>query len=393
MYAVCVFAFSLHTTTIVRSSRVLLTELDAVVVKRNFIPPRYAGGRKRFQSNLGRGPATSILLNSAGRRRRPACNDSEVDGQHAMTAKSTTQLKRPIDDSRSHSQCLTAELMSRLTGSYRLLSTTTATAERLPQPDSVPQQQQGTPARTSAPYTTREELPARTDWKRDSRRKRRADTPGPRSQGDRARRRANAFGRTRRREKRETSTAGPPHEAECEAERAGSAGELRAPPSRGCTSPPATQEVFRVFRVRELAGRSGSASETPPLNPPRRSKEVGVAHRHNSRQQGKRYRPATNEGTGNAAGCKADLTSTTSLPAPPPQKTRPRNRDAQRHQYVGAWEGVAPVCRCVRQTAARKGKEGKGAFRPKAYWLSSRGGPASRHLSTLSAWGGYGACP
>ena len=28
--------------------------------------------------------------------------------------------------------------------------------------------------------------------------------------------------------------------------------------------------VFRVFRVRELAGRSGSSSETPPLNPPRR---------------------------------------------------------------------------------------------------------------------------
>ena len=27
---------------------------------------------------------------------------------------------------------------------------------------------------------------------------------------------------------------------------------------------------IRVFRVRELAGRSGSASETPPLNPPRR---------------------------------------------------------------------------------------------------------------------------
>ena len=27
---------------------------------------------------------------------------------------------------------------------------------------------------------------------------------------------------------------------------------------------------FRVFRVRELAGRSGSASKTPPLNPPRR---------------------------------------------------------------------------------------------------------------------------
>ena len=127
-------------------------------------------------------------------------------------------------------------------GSYRLLSTTTATAERLPQPDSVPQQQQGTPARTSAPYTTREELPARTDWKRDSRRKRRAGTPGPRSRGDRARRHSNAFGRTCGRGKRETSTAGPPHEAECEAERAGSAGELQAPPSRGCTSPLATQE-------------------------------------------------------------------------------------------------------------------------------------------------------
>ena len=28
--------------------------------------------------------------------------------------------------------------------------------------------------------------------------------------------------------------------------------------------------VFRVFRVRELAGRSGSSSKTPPLNPPRR---------------------------------------------------------------------------------------------------------------------------
>ena len=37
---------------------------------------------------------------------------AKADGQHAMTAKSTTQLKRPIDDSRSHSQCLTAELMS-----------------------------------------------------------------------------------------------------------------------------------------------------------------------------------------------------------------------------------------------------------------------------------------
>ena len=118
---------------------------------------------------------------------------------------------------------------------------------------------------------------------------------------------------------------------------------------------------FRVFRVRELAGRSGSSSETPPLNPPKRPKEVGVAHRHNSRQQGKRYRPATNEGTGNVVGRKANLTSTTSLPAPPPQKTRPRNRDAQRHQYVGAWEGVAPVCRCVRQTAARKGKKEGGA--------------------------------
>ena len=72
-------------------------------------------------------------------------------------------------------------------GSYRLLSTTAATAERLPQPGSVPQQQQGTPARTSAPYTTREDLPARTDGKGDSRRKRRAYTPGrARSSSERA---------------------------------------------------------------------------------------------------------------------------------------------------------------------------------------------------------------
>ena len=35
----------------------------------------------------------------------------------------------------------------------------------LPQPDSKPQQQQGTPARTSAPDTTREEFPAWTDGK------------------------------------------------------------------------------------------------------------------------------------------------------------------------------------------------------------------------------------
>ena len=33
---------------------------------------------------------------------------------------------------------------------------------------------------------------------------------------------------------------------------------------------PSRLEYFRVFRVRELAGRSGSSSETPPLNPPRR---------------------------------------------------------------------------------------------------------------------------
>ena len=76
-----------------------------------------------------------------------------------------------------------------------------------------------------------------------------------------------------------------------------------------------------------------------------------------------------------AVGSKADLVSTTPLrsrlsplvpclatfalfPHPPVCRLCtaavrcPRNRDAQRHQYVGAWEGVAPVCRCVRQTAA-----------------------------------------
>ena len=107
---------------------------------------------------------------------------------------------------------------------------TTAIAECLPQPDSEPQQQQGTPARTSATYTTREELPARTDGKRDSRRKRRADTPGPRSRGDRARRHANVFLVERAGGKgREASTAGLPHEAECEAARARSAGHCEPP--------------------------------------------------------------------------------------------------------------------------------------------------------------------
>ena len=98
---------------------------------------------------------------------------------------------------------------------------------------------------------------------------------------------------------------------------------------------------------------------------------------------------------------------TSTRPDQPRQHTRPasfarsalalqggaQNRDAQRHQYVGGWEGVAPVCRCVRQTAARKGRGGKGAFHPKTYWLSSRGGPAHRHLSTLSAWGGVRCLP
>ena len=68
-------------------------------------------------------------------------------------------------------------------------------------------------------------------------------------------------------------------------------------------SPSSWTRVFRVFRVRELAGRSGSASETPPLNPPRRSKEVGVARHHPPRkQQGKRYSPANA-----AANCDSTL--------------------------------------------------------------------------------------
>ena len=104
---------------------------------------------------------------------------------------------------------------------------------------------------------------------------------------------------------------------------------------------------------------------------------------------------------GGVGGSDTQTSTFTLCPRPPgccaPRGTAavrcPRNRDAQRHQYVGAWEGVAPVRRCVRQTAARKGKEGKGAFRPKAYWLSSRGGPARRHLSTLSAWGGVRCLP
>ena len=137
--------------------------------------------------------------------------------------------------------------------------TTTAqqrhTAERLPQPGSVAQQQQGTPARTSAPYTTREELPARTDGKGDSRRKRRAGTPGPRSRGDRARRRANAFGRTRGREKRETSTAGPPH-----ATRGGMRGGARRV-RWGTTSPPQPGLYLAAGHTRRRRATSQAARD------------------------------------------------------------------------------------------------------------------------------------
>ena len=38
------------------------------------------------------------------------------------------------------------------------------------------------------------------------------------------------------------------------------------------TAPFFSTSLFRLFQFRELAGRSGSASEAPPLNPPRRSK-------------------------------------------------------------------------------------------------------------------------
>ena len=110
-------------------------------------------------------------------------------------------------------------------------------------------------------------MPARTDGKRDSRRKRRAYTPGPRSRGDRARRRANAFGRTRERGKRETSTAGPPHEAECEAVRAGSAGELRAPPARAVPrrwphKKAASDEPGRARRTCRCSGNSRRGANT-----------------------------------------------------------------------------------------------------------------------------------
>ena len=77
-------------------------------------------------------------------------------------------------------------------------------------PDLTPnhtRKKQGTPARTSAPYTTREVLPARTNGRAGSRWKRRAGARHAEAaesgrRGDRARRRANAFGRTRRRGKK-----------------------------------------------------------------------------------------------------------------------------------------------------------------------------------------------
>ena len=71
-----------------------------------------------------------------------------------------------------------------------------------------------------------------------------AGTPGPRrrGRGDRARRRANAFGRTRRRERKGKLRHQASTQGGSEAARAGFAGELRPPPG-GAT--PTTSGVFR----------------------------------------------------------------------------------------------------------------------------------------------------
>ena len=49
--------------------------------------------------------------------------------------------------------------------------------------------------------------------------------------------------------------------------------------------------MFRAFLNALAWGGVRIISErTPPLNPPKRPKEVGVARRHNSKPHGKRYK-------------------------------------------------------------------------------------------------------
>ena len=105
---------------------------------------RGSAARRRSAAQL-RGAATegssTILVTSPFRGTNPGCGRGRRERGGGRAEENPPTL---------HQGEATA---SRLTGDYRLLSTTTATAERLPQPDSVPQQQQGTPARTSAPYS------------------------------------------------------------------------------------------------------------------------------------------------------------------------------------------------------------------------------------------------
>ena len=121
--------------------------------------------------------------------------------------------------------------------------------------------------------------------------------------------------------------------------------------------------VFRVFRVRELAGKGGSASEAPPLNPPRRSKGVGAAHRHNSRQQASATGQRQTRGQATPQEASRNQPQLRRYLPLRRKKTRARNRDAQRHQYAGAREGVAPVSVCA-ANSSEKGEGEEGGFPP-----------------------------
>jgi len=79
---------------------------------------------------------------------------------------------------------------------------------------------------------TREGFSVRTVGKADSRTKRRAGTPQPRSQGDRASWREGVFGRTRGGKEQKIST-GRPHEAEERRTSAGPLGNCEPPPQTG----------------------------------------------------------------------------------------------------------------------------------------------------------------
>ena len=83
------------------------------------------------------------------------------------------------------------------------------------------------------------------------------------------------------------------------------------------------------------------------------------------------------------------LPSAQLLPRGHPKRLKSYTPLAQSHQCVGMWQSESERASGERASERRHG--GEGVFFARIggrTWLSPRGGPSRRHLSTLSAWGG-----